>query len=179
MRFLTGGKPTPPNEIRDMVLPFMLSYYERFDRLGYWAAEATATGEFLGWFHFRPAENGDVELGYRLRRSAWNKGYAIEGSRALIRMGFTDLAVERVFAQTMTVNEASRRVMEKSGLMLVRTFYPDSPEAIEGSELGEVEYALTKSGWEASSGAGLVVEGTSDPGPGSRSASDEGDHAIP
>jgi RimJ/RimL family protein N-acetyltransferase len=151
MRFLTGGTPTPREEIRDRVIPFFLSYYERFDRLGYWAVEAKPTGEFLGWFHFRPADNGDIELGYRLRQPAWNKGYATEGSRALIRTGFTDLAVERVTAHTMTVNVASRRVMEKSGLTLVRTFYPESHDAIEGAGRGEVEYALTKADWEARS----------------------------
>jgi RimJ/RimL family protein N-acetyltransferase len=79
MRFLASGGPTPREEIEDRIIPFFLSYYERFDGLGYWAAEAKLTGEFLGWFHFRPAENGDIELGYRLRQSAWNKGYATRG----------------------------------------------------------------------------------------------------
>jgi hypothetical protein len=44
-------------------------------------------------------------------------------------------------------------VPEKSGLILVRTFYPDGPDVIEGSEHREVEYALTKAGWEARSRA--------------------------
>jgi len=153
MRYLTGGKSTPREEIRDRIIPFHLAVYQRFDRLGTWAAESAATGEFLGWFHLR-AEGGaditNVELGYRLRRSAWNKGYATEGSRALINMGFTELGVERVFAHTMTVNTASRRVMEKCGLTLVRTTPYEGPDAIEGSEHGAVEYALTRSEWEAS-----------------------------
>jgi hypothetical protein len=40
---------------------------------GFWAAIEKSTGEFLGWFHFRPrkdADPGEAELGYRLRRSA-------------------------------------------------------------------------------------------------------------
>jgi RimJ/RimL family protein N-acetyltransferase len=77
-------------------------------------------------------------------------GYATEGSRALITMGFTGLGVQRVFAHTMTVNTASRRVMEKCGLTLVRTSPYEGPDVIEGSEHGEVEYALTKTEWEAS-----------------------------
>jgi RimJ/RimL family protein N-acetyltransferase len=56
-----------------------------------------------------------VELGYRLRRQAWGRGYATEGSRALIRNGFTELGVRRVFATTMAVNLGSRRVLEKAG----------------------------------------------------------------
>jgi RimJ/RimL family protein N-acetyltransferase len=151
MRYLTGGKPTPREVLRDEIIPFHLAVYGRHDRLGTWAAESTATGEFLGWFHLRPGPGTDitnVELGYRLRRPAWNKGYATEGSRALIGMGFTSLGVGRVFAHTLTVNTASRRVLEKCGLTLVRTIPYDGLDVIEGSEHGEVEYALTKPEWE-------------------------------
>jgi len=151
MRYITGGRPTPLEELRDEVIPFHLAVYERLDRFGTWAAESAAR-EFLGWFHFRPGPGADisnVDLGYRLRRSAWNKGYATEGSRALIRMGFTDLGVERVFGHTMTVNAASRRVLEKCGMTLVRTTPYEGPDVIEGSEHGEVEYALTKPEWQA------------------------------
>jgi RimJ/RimL family protein N-acetyltransferase len=151
MRYL-GGRPTPREEIRDQIIPFHLAVYDRLDRLGTWAAESSATGEFLGWFHFRPGQDSDItniDLGYRLRRPAWNKGYATEGSRALIDMGFTGLGVRRVFAHTMTVNAASRRVMEKCGLTLMRTIPYEGPFEIEGAEHGEAEYALTKPEWEA------------------------------
>ena len=151
MRYLTGGRPTPRAEIRDQIIPFHLAVYDRLDRLGTWAAESGATGEFLGWFHFRPGPGPDItniDLGYRLRSSAWNQGYATEGSRALINMGFADLGVKRVFGHTMTVNTASRRVMEKCGLTLVRTTSYEGADVIEGAEHGEVEYALTKSEWE-------------------------------
>jgi RimJ/RimL family protein N-acetyltransferase len=151
MRYL--GRPAPVEVLRDEVIPFHLGVYERLDRLGTWAAESADSGEFLGWFHFRPGPDGDItniDLGYRLRRSTWNKGYATEGSAALINMGFTDLGVQRVFAHTMTVNTASRRVMEKCGLTLARTTPYDGPDAdvIEGAEHGEVEYALTKPEWQ-------------------------------
>jgi RimJ/RimL family protein N-acetyltransferase len=58
--------------------------------------------------------------------------------------------VERVFAHTMTVNVRSRRVMEKTGLRYVRTFFEEWPETIEGSEHGDVEYALTREEWDQS-----------------------------
>jgi RimJ/RimL family protein N-acetyltransferase len=151
MRYL--GRPASREVLRDEIIPFHLGVYQRFDRLGTWAAESASNGEFLGWFHFR-AEDGDIaniDLGYRLRRAAWNKGYATEGSAALINMGFTDLGVHRVFAHTMTANAASRRVMEKCGLTLVHIVPYQGPDAhvIDGAEQGEVEYALTKPEWEA------------------------------
>jgi RimJ/RimL family protein N-acetyltransferase len=151
MRYINGGSPTAREEIRDRIIPFHLSVYDRLDRLGTWAAESTATGEFLGWFHFRPGPGTDltnIDLGYRLRRSVWNQGYATEGSRALIGMGFTGLGVERVFGHTMTVNIASRRVLEKCGLTLVRTTPYEGTDAVDGAEHGEVEYALTRPAWE-------------------------------
>ena len=106
----------------------------------------------LGWFHFRPGEGAgprEPELGYRLHRWAWNKGYATEGSRALIDKGFAELGVVRVTAQTMAVHVASRRVMEKSGLRYVRTFHADWPVRIPGDEYGDVEYALDRDQWES------------------------------
>jgi RimJ/RimL family protein N-acetyltransferase len=157
MRFLNGGKPRARDVIRNKILPLFLRSYERFEGFGVWAAIEKSTGEFLGWFAFHPSETGgpeEVELGYRLRRSAWGKGYATEGSRALICKGFTELGVQRVVADTMTVNAASRRVMEKAGLTYVRTFHQEWPERIEGSEHGDVEYALTKADWERCQVAG-------------------------
>jgi RimJ/RimL family protein N-acetyltransferase len=161
MRFLTGGKPTPREVIRDETLPRLLHYYERFTGFGFWAAIEKSTGEFLGWFEFRPPEGGgpnEVELGYRLRKSAWGKGYATEGSRALIRKGFTELGVRRVVAETMAVNIGSRRVMEKAGLTLVRTFHQSWPDRIEGAEQGDVEYALGKANWERQDASGLYAD---------------------
>jgi RimJ/RimL family protein N-acetyltransferase len=150
MRFINGGRPVPRDVIREQTLPRFLRAYERFEAFGVWAAIERSTGEFVGWFEFYPRKDAspeEVELGYRLRSSAWGKGYATEGSRALIRKGFTELGVQRVVAETMAVNTASRRVMEKAGLKYVRTFHQEWPERIEGDEHGDVEYALTKSNW--------------------------------
>ena len=151
MRFVTGGIPTSREEIQNEVLPAFLGYYQRYEGYGFWAAIEKATVEFLGWFHFRPRQDaapGEAELGYRLRKSAWGKGYATEGSRALIRKGFTEFGVQRVTAEAMAVNQASRRVMEKAGLKLVRAFHQPWPYPIDGDQFGEVEYALDKTEWQ-------------------------------
>jgi RimJ/RimL family protein N-acetyltransferase len=160
MRFLTGGAPTPRAVIERDILPHWLSYYERSAGFGFWAAIEKASGAFLGWVHFRPPAGAgpDVaELGYRLRKAAWGKGYATEASRALIRKGFAELGVRRVVASTYQDNVASRRVMEKAGLTLARTYRP-TPE--EFAALGidaasqalfpgdDVEYVLEKADWE-------------------------------
>lgn len=160
MRFINGGKPTPRDMIQNETLPAFLEYYEHFAGYGFWAAIEKSTGEFLGWFHLRPPEGGghdEAELGYRLRKSAWGRGYGTEGSRALIRKGFTELGVQRVFASTMAVNVASRRVMEKAGLTLERTFHQSWPELIDGAEHGDVEYALSKADWDQQEADGAAL----------------------
>ena len=81
--------------------------------------------------------------------SAWGKGYATEGSRALIDKGFASPAVSRVVAGTLAVHTASRRVMERSGLRHTRTFPTEWPVRLPGDEQGEVEYAITRAEWEA------------------------------
>ncbi|AYG78599.1 hypothetical protein DWB77_00707 [Streptomyces hundungensis] len=150
MRFINGGRPTSREAIQTQTLPRLLHDYPCFGTRGYWAAEEKSTGLFLGWFEFRPLDDHNpavVELGYRLNKAAWGRGYATEGSRALIHKGFTVLGVERVTANTMAVNTGSRRVMEKAGLTFLRSFTGEWPEAIEGSEQGEVEYELTRVKW--------------------------------
>jgi RimJ/RimL family protein N-acetyltransferase len=150
MRFINGGRPTSREAVRSETLPRLMRHYDCLRACGCHAAEDRATGEFLGWFELRPVRDDSaevVELGYRLRTSAWGRGYATEGARALVRKGFAELGVRRVVAQTMTVNRASRRVMEKTGLRYVRTFFADWPEVIEGTEHGDVEYALTLADW--------------------------------
>lgn len=151
MRYLTGGRPVPRAVVRDEVLPRMLRYYERYADFGFWAAEDQATGAFLGWFHFRPPAGSGidtVELGYRLRRAAWGRGHATEGSLALIRKGFTELGVQRVTARALAANHASRRVLEKAGLRLVGTAPEEWTDSTGATRRGEVaEYALHRNDW--------------------------------
>lgn len=152
VRWVTGGAPTPRSEVEREWLPAFLAGYARGDGYGFWAAEDRVTGAFLGWFHLRPAQGApgdEPELGYRLRRSAWGRGLATEGSRALVDHALAHLGAQRVVAETLAVHTASRRVMEKAGLRLVRTFRADWPVRIEGDEHGDVEYALTRQEWSA------------------------------
>jgi RimJ/RimL family protein N-acetyltransferase len=112
----------------------------------HWAATLRATGEFLGWFGLPPLrDNPEVlELGYRIKRAAWGHGYATEGAIALVDKAFTDLGARRVVAFTMAVNTGSRRVMEKTGLTYVRTFFEEWDDPLPGADEGDVEYALEK-----------------------------------
>lgn len=144
MRYLTG-RPTPRDEITTKVLPHILATYERHPGLGTWAAHEKDRGRFIGWFGLLPQmSDGVVELGYRLRREAWARGYATEGARALVEHSFAELGVQRVVAVTMAVNTGSRRVMQNAGLRFVRVFHEHFDDPLPGTEHGEVEYAVDR-----------------------------------
>jgi RimJ/RimL family protein N-acetyltransferase len=162
MRFL---EPTTKSlaQIQSEVLPRFLAGYDRFPGFGFWAAHTRGDGGFIGWFGLRPVtptaaamvgwpdappgDTGVVSLGYRLRVSAWGRGYATEGARALVRLAFTELDVSQLVATTMAVNTASRRVLDKAGLNYARTVHLDWPDPLPGNEHGDVEYRLDRSDW--------------------------------
>lgn len=86
-----------------------------------WALESRETSEFMGAAgllrigydaHFTPA----VEVGWRLARRFWGKGYAPEAARAAIHFGFDRHGLAEIVANTAPHNYNSRRVMEKLGM---------------------------------------------------------------
>lgn len=92
---------------------------------------------------------GEADLGYRVLRRYWRRGLASEGARELIRHGFEDLGLHRIFAQTMAVNAASRATMSAVGMRFARSFTEQYDEPLPGSEHGEVEYEIRRDDWQA------------------------------
>lgn len=153
MRHISYGLPTPRERYEREILPRWLALYEASPLLGYWAAELREDDGFVGWFHLRPDrfDAGEQELGYRLRRSAWGRGYATEGGRALVAHGFARVGADKISARTLAANRGSRRVMEKCGLVYERDFvYPE--DILAGRSVEEraaVKYSITQSAWQA------------------------------
>ncbi|MCF6470546.1 GNAT family N-acetyltransferase [Nonomuraea sp. MG754425] len=152
MRYLTGRARTRA-EVEAQHRQ-RLAAAGRVPGLGFWAG--SVDGRFVGWWILEPPEradqgpvDGQAELGYRLLRRHWRQGLAGEGARELLRHGFEELGLNRVFAETMAVNTASRATMTAVGMRHVRTFHVDWDEPLPGSEQGEVEYAITREQWLA------------------------------
>jgi RimJ/RimL family protein N-acetyltransferase len=106
---------------------------------GLWALEVCATGQFVGFTglavpsfnaHFTPA----VEVGWRLARSAWGKGYATEAALASIAFGFRDAGLDEIVSFTSVANVRSRAVMERIGMIHEPTDDFGHPE-LEGTDL--------------------------------------------
>ncbi len=146
-----GGREAPPASSRGCATGPGLGFFAGF-----------VDDEFVGWWILEPPEradqgpvDGQAELGYRILRRYWRNGLASEGVRELIRHGLENLELRRIFAETMTVNASSRATMTAVGMQHVRTFHTDWEEPISGSELGEVEYAISREQWLARCAGGL------------------------
>ncbi|HEY8305591.1 MAG TPA: GNAT family N-acetyltransferase [Lapillicoccus sp.] len=88
---------------------------------GLWAVGALDSGAFLGMVGLnRPQWSAPftpcTEIGWRLARSAWGRGYATEAARAALAVAFGSLGLDEVVSFTTVANTRSRAVMERLGM---------------------------------------------------------------
>jgi len=160
VKFIGNGRPRARVQVEQLHRG-RIETAKQVPGLGFWAgfvrsdltdpAVAGRAGEFVGWWILEPSQcrdqGGQAELGYRLMKRFWGRGLAKEGARELIRYGFQDLGLSKIFAETMSVNTASRATMASVRMKYARTFHRKFEEVIPGSEEGEVEYAILSDEW--------------------------------
>lgn len=102
---------------------------ERFDQQGFglWALELLESSQFIGFTGLNPMPDGvpgsgDQEVGWRLDRGAWHRGYATEAARAALDVGLTRLGLPVVWSMTAVLNLPSQAVMQRLGMTLHRHF---------------------------------------------------------
>lgn len=107
---------------------------------GFWAVEVPGVSAFVGFLGlavptfdapFMPA----VEIGWRIARAYWNRGYATEGARAALGIAFERLRLDEVVSFTVVANARSRRVMERAGMQHDPDGDFDHPRIAEGHPL--------------------------------------------
>jgi RimJ/RimL family protein N-acetyltransferase len=87
----------------------------------FWAVQLTATGQFLGMTGLQvPAEPHPylpcIEVGWRLAREHWGKGYASEAASRALRYAFEELRASEIIATAAKGNWRSRAVMRRIGM---------------------------------------------------------------
>ena len=142
MFYLNGGSAVDP----DLVDETSTFLQPRGQEEYVWTARSTMNNDFIGWFCLWPDGERVAELGYRLRRSKWGQGFATEGASALLNWAFDANLYDKVVATTLTVNQGSRRVMEKIGLCYSHTVPVPAPDIFPGCEQGEVWYEIDRKG---------------------------------
>ena len=82
------------------------------------------TGEFIGFtglslprFDRPTAFSPCVEIGWRLKKSAWGQGFAVEAARRWLAYGFGKIGLNEIVSFTASDNNQSRRVMEKLAMI--------------------------------------------------------------
>ena len=102
------------------VIEKQISYYKDNQGLGVFPAFLTGTNDFMGWFALKDLDNTEkIEVGFKLKKKFWNKGYATEMTKVLIHYGFDIIRLNKIYAVTHPENVASQRVLEKCGLEFI------------------------------------------------------------
>jgi RimJ/RimL family protein N-acetyltransferase len=106
-------------EARDIIINIILPQYP--NNLGRWAMHTKANNEFIGWCGLKhiPAKN-EIDLGYRLNKSAWGKGFATEAAEHTLAYGFNTLQLPLIVGKAHVDNIASLKILEKIGMKFVR-----------------------------------------------------------
>ena len=119
-------------------------FYDNIERefseygYGLYAAEEKDSGSFMGFIGFHWARfDMDfcpcIEIGWRLDKRFWGKGYATEGAKTCLEHGFNRLGFDKIVSFTAVENISSQRVMQKIGMKFERYF--DHPRVPDGHPL--------------------------------------------
>lgn len=104
----------------------------------YFAVDKLDNGEFIGFIGLsEQVFNTDftpcTDIGWRLKKSEWGKGYATEGAKACLEFAFRQLKIEDVYSMAPVVNLRSELVMKKMGMKKVKIF--DHPKLLNDDRL--------------------------------------------
>ena len=127
------------------------------DGLGYWSIfDKAQPDQFLGWILLIPYDGvgPKIEIGWRLNRLSWGKGYATEAALPIARHSFSELRLPEIVADIDPANFASIRVAEKIGMRFVGDVQHD------GALLKSYIYTMS----DYSERTGKTAEGSAPPG---------------
>lgn len=119
MKYVGDGS-TRTREQMKSELVMLISHYTRKPGLGIWATILKETNTIIGasgLVYYN--HTTDIELGYRMLKEYWNRGYATEASLGLLDYGFNRLRLTKIVSSAHAENLASRRVMEKIGMTYI------------------------------------------------------------
>lgn len=106
---------TTEEQAKKILIDIILPQYK--NNLGRWATYTKSSNEFIGWcgLKYRP-ELDEMDLGYRLKKTAWGKGYATEAAKHTLDHGLNKLDLSIITGRAHIENLASIKVLEKIGM---------------------------------------------------------------
>lgn len=108
-----------PNSLEDTIafVDAAIAMQERHPRQDFeMAVTLRETGELIGGCGLRVVGPAQGEIGYCFNPRFWKQGYASEAAEALLRLGFGELGLHRIYATCRPDNTASAAVMRRIGM---------------------------------------------------------------
>lgn len=145
----------PSTRTREQSAHFMADNAAHFRAYGFglWALEVPGVTEFAGFVgllrvSFEAPFTPAVEVGWRLAKPFWGRGYATEAARLALDFAFHDLGLDEVVSFTVAANLRSRAVMERLGMQHEAADDFEHPRLPDGHMLRHhVLYRLSRERW--------------------------------
>ncbi|APD07442.1 ribosomal-protein-alanine N-acetyltransferase [Flavobacteriaceae bacterium UJ101] len=97
------------------------------DQYCYFAVDCLEKNEFIGFIGLSQQEfeadfMPSVDIGWRLKRKSWKKGYATEGAKQCLEYGFNQLNLKEIISIAPIINKPSESVMKRIGMHKIKEF---------------------------------------------------------
>lgn len=130
-RYTGDGGVQTREAIHRRIKENVLGDYAKYG-FGRFAVILKSENKFLGFSGLKYLPDLDsVDLGYRLRKDYWGKGYATESARASLDFGFNELKLPKIIALALPGNKASTHVMDKLGFEYDKMVVDEGIEAMQ------------------------------------------------
>lgn len=111
-----------------------IRHYDKYKKFGYgrWTILLRETNEYVGWCGLSyTVDTKETDLGFRLLKKNWNKGFATEAAENCLMYGFQQLALKKIIGRAMKDNKASIRILEKIGMTFEKKFEAHGGECLQ------------------------------------------------
>lgn len=121
------------------------SHYLKFG-FCYFAVDVLKTNKFIGFTGllnqtYKSSFTPCIDIGWRLKQSAWGNGYATEAAQACLQFAFNTLNIKEIFAFAASKNKASEATMKKIGMKYISTF--EHPKLVNTTLNPCIAYKIT------------------------------------
>ncbi len=123
-----GNNPIKSIEESRKIISEIQQQYE-VNGIGRWAMIEKSTNQFIGWTGLKlitePINNhvNYYDLGYRLIKKNWGRGFGTEAAKASLDYGFNTLGIETIYAMSDIQNLRSLHILQKVGLLPIEKFW--------------------------------------------------------
>jgi len=119
---------------------------------GFWAVECKSDNSFIGFVGLHEPKyelpvNPCIEIGWRLAREYWGKGYATEAGNASLEFAFKTLNLNKIYSFTSVANKKSEAVMRRLQLVNTQSNFDHPSIPIDSQYREHVLYKIDKKSW--------------------------------